>query len=295
MNSFQFRKSQLKYLCAIIGCQPKEVIYITSHIDEYYREWFDKKPDKKTGDFKKYKDGTLKLRPIRPSLKRLKIIQKAIKNKILAPIQLPTNIHGGVKGRSNISNAKPHQGNKYQFTTDLLGFYPSVKYDHVYHLFLTLGYSDHVAHWLTKLTTWKHELPQGTSTSPHLANLTFLEIDKYLNPFCKANKLTYTRYVDDLTFSSQENFKPILNDILGIITSCGYKISYRKTSYKADQTVTGINVFNNYIDAPQKIRDKAKAEKLADSKLKPYSNYLNSIRKTNKNQNKRQPIIQTML
>ena len=81
MNSSQYKEAQLKYLCSIIGCQPYEVIYITSHIDDYYTEWFEKKQDKKTGDFKKYKDGTLKLRPIRPSLKRLKIIQKAIKDK----------------------------------------------------------------------------------------------------------------------------------------------------------------------------------------------------------------------
>jgi RNA-directed DNA polymerase len=286
MNSSQYKEAQLRYLCSIIGCQPYEVIYITSHIDDYYTEWFEKKQDKKTGDFKRYKDGTLKLRPIRPSRKRLEIIQKAIKDKILSPIPLPENIHGGVKGKSNITNAKPHQGNKYQFTTDLLGFYPSVKYNHIYHTFLSLGYSNHFAHWLTKLTTWKYELPQGTSTSPHLANLAFLEIDKILIPFCKSNNLIYTRYVDDLTFSSQVDFKPILNDILDIITSCGYKISYRKTSYKGDQSITGINVFNNFIDAPQKIKDKAKSEKLFDNKVRPYSNYLNSIRRTNKRKEK---------
>ncbi len=294
MNSSQYKESQLKYLCSIVGCQPEEVLYITSHIDEYYSEWFEKKPDKKTGDFKRYKDGTLKLRPIRPSLKRLKVIQKAIKDKILAKIPLPENIHGGVKGKSNITNAKPHQGNKYQFTTDLLGFYPSVKYDHVYHTLLSHGYSNHFSHWVTKLTTWKYELPQGTSTSPHLANLVFLEIDKVLIPFCKANNLTYTRYVDDLTFSSQLDFKPILNDVLRIITSCGYKISYRKTSYNGDQSITGINVFNNFIDAPQKIKDKAKSEEVIDNKMKPYTNYLNRIRLTNKRKNKRQPITRTV-
>lgn len=294
MNSSQYKKSQLKYLCSIIGCQPYEVIYITEHIDDYYTEWFEKKPDKKTGDFKRYKDGTLKLRPIRPSLKRLKVIQKAIKNKILAPIPLPKNIHGGVKRKSNITNAKPHQGNKYKFTTDLLGFYPSVKYDQVFSRFLSLGYSAHFAHWLTKLTTWKYELPQGTSTSPHLANLVFLEIDDKLIPFSKANNLTYTRYVDDLTFSSQQDFKPVLNEILGIITSCDYKISYRKTSYQGDQTVTGIDVFNNFIDAPQKIKDKAKNENQTDKKIKPYSNYLNSIRRTNRGLNNRQPITRTV-
>ena len=100
--------------------------------------------------------------------------------------------------------------------------------------------------------------------------------------------------MDDLTFSSQEDFKPILNEILSIITSCGYKISYRKTSYKGDQSITGINVFNNFIDAPQIIKDKAKSEEILDNKMKPYTNYLNRIRVTNKRKNKRQPITRTV-
>ena len=96
-----------------------------------------------------------------------------------------------------------------------------------------------------------------------------------------------------MTFSSQQDFKPILNDILALITSCGYKISYRKTSYKGDQTITGIKVLNNCIDAPQQIIEKANAEKLVDNKVKPYSNYLNCIRRTNRRKNKRQPITRT--
>src|SRR5687767_6585622 len=124
MNSLLFKKSQLKKLCSIIGCKPMEVKYITEHIDDYYNEWFEEKINKSTGEFKKYRDGTVKQRAIRPSLKRLKAIQSSIKNKILSVIFLPNNIHGGVKRKNNISNAKPHQGNKFQFTTDLQDFYP---------------------------------------------------------------------------------------------------------------------------------------------------------------------------
>lgn len=282
MNSSQYRKSQLKYLCATIGCKTDELRYILAHIGDYYREWFEKKVNKSTGDFKTYKDGTVKQRAIRPSVKRLKTIQSAIKNKILAPVPLPDNIHGGVKGRNNISNAKPHQGKKFQFTTDLQEFYPSVKNDRVHRMFLALGYSDHAANWLTKLTTWKYELPQGTPTSTHIANLVFLEIDRKLIELCARHGLTYTRFVDDLTFSSHEDFRCVTNEILDIIRNGGFNISYRKTSYKGNQTVTGIDIFNNYIDAPEKIKVKAKAEKTSEDKSKPYQNYFNAIRKTNK-------------
>ncbi len=103
----------------------KDVELIVLNIDNYYKEWVEKKIDKKTGDFKRYIDGTIKERTLRPSLQELKTIQTNIKNKLLGSIEFPDNVHGGIKNRSNISNAKTHQGKKYQFATDLQGFYPS--------------------------------------------------------------------------------------------------------------------------------------------------------------------------
>lgn len=282
MNSLQFKKNELKKLCSMIGFKPTQVEFITKNIDNYYKEWIEKKTDKKTGEPKKYKDGTVKERVIRPSLKELKIIQNNIKNKILIPIKLPDHIHGGVKKRSNITNAKPHQGKKYQFTTDLQEFYPNITSKRVYDTFCKLKFSPHFSHWLTNLTTWKFELPQGTPTSPHIANLVFLETDIKLIELCNKHNITYTRYVDDLTFSSQQDFRPLLNHILNIITSNDFKLSYRKTFYKGNQTITGIEVFLNKIDAPEKIKQKANIEIETKTEMKPFSNYLNNIQKTNK-------------
>lgn len=151
MNSSQFKKNEFKKLCATIGFKPVHVEELIAKLDTYYKEWVEQKTDKKTGDFKRYKDGTIKQRTIRPSLKELKVIQTNIKNKILAPIELPSCVHGGVKKRSNISNAKPHQGNKFQFTTDLQEFYTNIDFQRVYHTFIGLKISPHYAHWLTKL------------------------------------------------------------------------------------------------------------------------------------------------
>lgn len=281
MNSLQFKKSQFKLFCSDIGYDPKVVNLIVENIDDYYNEWSEQKPDKKNGGFKKYTDGTPKQRIIRPSLKELKVIQRRIKDRILAPLDLPKHIHGGVKKRSNISNAKPHQGNKYQFTTDLQNFFPGIKYNSVYDTFLSLGFSNHYSHWLTKLTTWKFELPQGTPTSTHIANLVFLKTDFRLIDLCNESNIVYTRYVDDLTFSSSICFKHLLNDILEIVIIGGFNISYRKTNYSGYQNITGIDVRNNYIDAPERIKLKAKNEETIDKDFKPYSIYINNIRKTN--------------
>ena len=212
MNSSQYSKQQIKYLSCLLKCQPHEIEYICTHLREYYGKRVEVKKDKTTGNLKTYKDGTVKTRVIRPSYKRLKVIQSAIKRNILSKIELPSNVHGGVKKRSNITNAKEHQGNKFKFTTDFQEFYPSVSFDRVYSMFLLLGYSNHIAHWLTKLTSKDFELPQGTPTSTHIANIVFLPIDKKLIRLCEENVITYTRYVDDLTFSSQQDFKPLLNE-----------------------------------------------------------------------------------
>jgi RNA-directed DNA polymerase len=95
--------------------------------------------------------------------------------------------------------------------------------------------------------------------------------------------------VDDLTFSSQQDFRPFLKDILGIVTSNGFKLSYRKTKYNGNQTITGIDVFLNKIDGPDRIIEKSKIELISSAVNKPVTNYLNNIRKTNLKRRKAQP------
>ena len=281
MNSSQFKINEFKKFCSIVCFKPDEVEKIANNLEKYYQEWIEKKLDKKTGLAKKYLDGTEKQRTIRPSQKELKLIQSRIKDKILVPIQLPTIVHGGVSGCSNITNAKPHQGKKYIFTTDLQEFYPNISSQRVYDTFCNLKFSPHFSHWLTNLTTWKYELPQGAPTSTHIANLVFLDTDLLLIDLCNKHNITYTRYIDDLTFSSQQDFQHLLSEILKIVIENNFKLSYRKTQYKGKQTITGVNVFLNKIDAPVKIIEKSKAEIAEKKDIKPYTDYLNNIRKTN--------------
>ncbi|MFP9117234.1 reverse transcriptase family protein [Flavobacterium sp. RNTU_13] len=282
MSSTSYKKYETKKFYAIVGFKGAEVESIISNIELYYNEWVEKKIDKKTGLPKTYLDGTIKERIIRPSQGKLKIIQSRIKNKILAPIPLPDNVHGGIKKRSNITNAKPHQGKKYIFTTDLQTFFPNISSKKVYDTFIDFGYSTHFSRLLTKLSTWKYELPQGTPTSTHIANLVFLKTDIRLIELCNHHGITYTRFVDDLTFSSQQDFSSLLSHILKIVEEGGFKISHRKTQYKGKQTITGIEVFNHKIDAPKKILEKAKLEIDNHPSFKPYSNYVENIRNTNR-------------
>lgn len=283
MNSSRFKKNEFKKFCALICTKPTIVSKVLSNLDNYYYEKVEVKPNKDTGKPKTYKDGTIKKRIMNPSKNELKEIQRRIKSNILAPIELPAEVHGGVQTKSNITNARPHKGNKYIFTTDLQSFYPNISHIQVYNTFLGLGFSNHFSGWLTKLTTWKYALPQGTPTSTHISNLVFLSTDRRIIELCSRESIAYTRYVDDLTFSSSHNFIDLLDPILLMVRDGGFKISYRKTDYGPNQIVTGIVVSNNKIDAPPKIKEKAQKEIALNDKQKPYLNYVQNIDKVNSN------------
>ena len=281
MNSSRYKAEQLTYLAHLLQCREEEIEYLCDHIRSYYKKWVEKKINAKTGLPKTYPDGTVKQRTIRPSLFTLKKIQKRIKKVILDAVKFPANIQGGVKGKTNILNAKRHQGNKYIFCTDLQEFYPGINHRQIHDMYLKLGYSKYIAHWLTKLTSIEFELPQGTPTSTAIANIVFLTVDKKLIDICKSADITYTRYVDDLTFSSPKDFRSLIDSILSTVTGGGFKISYRKTSYQGEQLITGIKVHNNYIDSPDKIKKKVMEEAASESNNKPCTSYHNRIVKTN--------------
>lgn len=170
---------------------------------------------------------------------------------------MPEYAYGGIKNRDNIVNAKQHQGKKYKFTTDLKDFFPSISNKSVYAMFINNKFSPDVSSILTKLTTYKGSIPQGAPTSTTLANLVFCQTGKNLYEFSKKNELTFTSFVDDLSFSSKKDFKDKVPYILEIITK-DYKISHQKTHYSRNPNITGLHPMNNWLKLPTSFHEKLK-------------------------------------
>jgi RNA-directed DNA polymerase len=282
MNSSRFEKKQLQYLASLLNCPPNEILQLCEEIESYYYHITEQKFDKTSGKPKTYSDGSPKMRVMKPSLGKLKKIQTAIKNNILSKIKLPNYVQGGVKGKSNITNAHFHKGNKYFFTTDLKDFFPTIDQNTIYELFLSkFNYSNYIARWLTRLTSFEFELPQGTPTSTHIANLVFLQNDLEIEEICKKENIKYTRFVDDLAFSSQKDFKLLTEDFLDIIRKSKFKINHRKTKYGLYLVITGLNIYPNYVDVQKSIKDRIGEEKLRNITLSPLQGYLKNVRKMN--------------
>jgi RNA-directed DNA polymerase len=239
-----------KHLAFVLKVRRTELDNIVKNIDRYYFE---------RTVIKFSKIGIPKKRILNPSTNRLKIIQKRILNEILSNLEIPDYAYGAVKKRDNIKNAKKHQGKKFKFTTDLKNFFPSISHSQVFEMFRSHNFSPTVSRILTQLTTYKGQLPQGTSTSPHVANLVFAKTGKILQTFSQTNHLTFTSYIDDLTFSSSKDFKDKTQIILDILKTAGYKISHKKTNYKTkNPVVTGIPVYNNRLALPSMLINKLK-------------------------------------
>lgn len=236
---------------------------------KHYRKKVDIKPPKKPG-------GKPKERILYPSKGRLKELQKGIKEHILSNIPLPAFIQGGVKGRSNITNALSHKGKRYKFTTDLKKFFPSVTSAMVYDMFVANGFSADVARTLTILCTYKGMLPQGTPTSTHVANLVFLPVDLAIQGCCSEPKV-YTRFVDDITISSAFNLKPYTPIFVKTITDANFRISHQKTHFNGVADITGIKVSTNHIAPDNKFMDKLNAPHQSERQLVGRLNYLNRI------------------
>jgi RNA-directed DNA polymerase len=267
-------------LCRILNVKPNELEYVCSNLDRYYyKKSFPKLG--KDGNQLIDRFGKPRSRDLYPSINLLKTIQRGIHRNILKRMQLPGYAFGGIKKRDNILNAKMHQGNKYFFNTDLRNFYPLITHVHIYEMFASRGFAPSMANLLTKLTTYKGQLPQGTHTSPYLANLIFVKAGNEIQEFAKTNNLTFTTFVDDIALSSKVDFKDYVNTIIAILNTNGFKISHNKTFYQTKMPkVTNVIVNRNGLDLSGEY--KAKVESFEDkesAQAKGTINYLNRVKK----------------
>lgn len=165
----------------------------------------------------------------------------------------PNISHAFEKNKSIITNAFVHRNKRYILNIDLKDFFHSIHFGRVQGFFLKNKYfevSQQVATVLAQLTCYNGHLPQGAPSSPIITNLICQILDYRLHKVAKKYRLDYTRYADDLTFSTnRKNFiiecDQIISDLSKEIEASGFQINHRKTRilYKdSRQSVTGLVV-----------------------------------------------------
>lgn len=134
----------------------------------------------------------------------LKMIQRKILGYILERIPIHPSANGFRRERSIITNAENHMAQEIVIKIDAKDFFPSITYQRVKGVYANLGYPEKVADALTELTTYKGRLPMGAPTSPYLSNIVAIRLDRRFTNLSKKMDFRYTRYADDLAFSSKD-------------------------------------------------------------------------------------------
>lgn len=195
-------------------------------------------------------------------------------NDILKALYTPSNFAMGfVEGRSVVTNASIHKGQNYIFNIDLKDFFPSIEQARVWKRLQldSIGIKRPIANIIAGMCSMKikeedgrirYILPQGAPTSPILTNMICDTLDRRLAGLAKRFGLHYSRYADDITFSSMHNvyhvggeFRKELNRI---IESQGFKINSKKTRLQKvgeHQEVTGIIVSDKLNVTQKYVRD----------------------------------------
>jgi len=113
--------------------------------------------------------------------------------------------------RTIFTNATKHLGKKYLLNIDLASFFYQIDEKKVAEIFSDdrfFAFDAETVTLLVKLVCYNGRLPMGSSTSPALSNFATIDLDQELSRWAKVHKIVYTRFVDDLSFSSSQPIKP---------------------------------------------------------------------------------------
>ncbi len=171
--------------------------------------------------------------------------------------------HGFKRKKSIVTNAKRHRRRRYVLNIDLRDFFPSINFGRVRGFFIkdkNFALDHRVATVIAQIACYENSLPQGSPCSPVISNLIGHVLDIHLAKFALKNGCTYTRYADDLTFSTNKARFPeeiccisqgsphtwVPGDRLAeLLNSSGFAINQDKTRMQyrdSRQEVTGLIV-----------------------------------------------------
>ena len=244
-------------VAAAIGIGAPELTWLCYHrgaasIDHYHRFQI---PKKRGG-----------MRNVSSPKTKLRRAQSWLLENILAPLPIHEAATAFVAGANVVENAHRHMGKSVVVRVDLKDFFPSIGFKRVKRQFENLGYNEGIATMLALLATesprveltldetkryvavGERVLPQGACTSPALTNLLCRRLDARLSGIAKTLGFVYSRYADDLVFSS-ENAGADVNKLIGltrrVVADEKFVVNDEKTAVMrphARQVVTGLVV-----------------------------------------------------
>lgn len=253
--------TSLSDLAKLLGFRPKAVSYIL------YKE---PAADKyRTFEIPKRSGGRRTIKAPTDSLKLLQrrlsdLLQDCVDEINLASDRKDRAAHGFKRKRSIITNARRHRRRRWVFNLDLEDFFPSINFGRVRGFLLKnrdFQLHENGATVIAQIACHENSLPQGSPCSPVISNLVAHVLDMRLVRLAAESGCTYSRYADDLTFSTNKKVFPTAiaapsgtdgkaphvwvpgETLQKVIERAGFRINAKKTQlmYRSSrQDVTGL-------------------------------------------------------
>jgi len=200
-----------------------------------------------------------KKRTIAHPAKELKIIQRILAEYLSSLLPVHESVYSYRKNLGIKENAIRHANSRYLLKMDFKDFFPSITPSLFFGIASENGiiFSEIDKTILTGLLFWKPdgknrlELSIGAPTSPLISNFVMHSFDRKINKECTDRKITYSRYADDITFST--NIKDILFQLPNLVestlkeTALNINLNTEKTVFSSrahNRHVTGVTLTN---------------------------------------------------
>jgi len=263
-------------LARLLGYEPKALSYILYKMPARSKYTISAIPKKSGG-----------VRIIKAPDAKLKLLQKRLANFLyLCEKQLIYNSphkkavsHGFKKQLSIVTNAYNHRNKRYVFNIDLKDFFPTIHFGRVRGYFIknrNFQLDPAIATLIAQIACHDNELPQGSPCSPVISNFIGHILDIRMIHLARKAKCTYSRYADDLTFSTNQKIFPSLiakkvigtetewtvsRNLRGEVKRTLFEINDKKTSmyYKTNRQVTTGLVVNKRVNIKKEYYRNARA------------------------------------
>lgn len=256
----------------LLGYKPKSLSYVVYKMPVKYKTFT---VPKKSGGVRTISAPSPELKLLQSRLSDgLQSCWEEINNqkKIKKPIS-----HGFRKDASIFTNASVHRGRRFVFNVDIKDFFDSINFGRVYGFFVRnkdFALTENAAKILAAIACHDGKLPQGSPCSPVISNLIGQILDIRLVQLAHRHGCSYSRYADDLTFSTNEQTFPTAIALSNpdhswvagaalskIIEKSGFQLNAKKTRMQyrnSRQEVTGL-IVNRRINTRPEYRRLARA------------------------------------
>ncbi len=213
------------------------------------------------------------LREINSPINGIKKIQEKLNRilRLIYEIDRKQSVHGFTSDRSIVTNAINHCNKRFVLNIDIKDFFYTITQKRIRGVLMSPPYNlpSKVATTISHICCYKGRLPQGAPTSPIVSNMVCAKLDSELRLIAKKNGCFYTRYADDITFSTTASKFPtsiaeiksikisditLSDNLTSIFESNGFQINFNKVRIQREnqrQEVTGLTV-NKGLNVPRK-------------------------------------------